>query len=340
MTSIRDIARVCGISVGTVSKALNGYKDVSKETVRKVNQVARELGYTPDSLARAMRTNTTHNLGVLFIDKQQSGLRHEYFSSVLESFKIGAERRGYDITFITGNVEGSPWRSYLAHCRYRKCDGVLIAGVDFKDQDVIDLANSEIPVVTIDYKYEGQPAVFSANQHDMGALTKYILYRGHRDIAFIHGEDTIVTEQRIAGFEGACREAGVTIPDDYIVEGLFHNPDRSFQATKELLNLGNPPTCILYPDDYSTIGGRNALQMLGLSVPEDISIAGYDGIMMSRVTSPTLTTLRQDSFAIGRKAVDKLIDTIEFPDEDNDEVVTVAGQLYRGGTVGQYQAKE
>ena len=100
MVSIKDISVRCGVSVATVSKALNNHSDISEATKQHILAVAREMGYYPNSFARALKTNRTYNIGVLFVDEAQSGLTHEYFANVLDSFKVEAESQGFDITFI------------------------------------------------------------------------------------------------------------------------------------------------------------------------------------------------------------------------------------------------
>ena len=135
MASIKDIAKACGVSVATVSKALNGHNDISQATKEKVREAARQIGYMPNSAARALKTNRTYNLGVLFVDEAQSGLTHEFFAAVLDSFKRHAEGRGYDITFINHNI-GHGHSSYLEHCRYRGVDGVIAACIKFDDPEV------------------------------------------------------------------------------------------------------------------------------------------------------------------------------------------------------------
>ena len=144
MVSMKDIALRCGVSVATVSKALNGQPDIGEETRSRIEQVAREMGYMTNAAARALKTNRTYNLGVLFVDERRSGLAHEYFSTMLESFKVEAEAHGYDITFINHNVGGKR-RSYLQHCLYRGVDGVIIACIDFTDDRIRELVEGPIP---------------------------------------------------------------------------------------------------------------------------------------------------------------------------------------------------
>ena len=286
MVSMKDIARACGVSVATVSKALNGQPDIGEETRTRVCEAAQKMGYMTNSAARALKTNRTYHIGVLFVDERQSGLAHEYFSTMLESFKAEAEAHGYDITFINHNVGGKP-TSYLQHCRYRGVDGVVIACVDFTDPRVRELAESDLPLVTVDHVFNNRLAVVSDNVQGMETLVRYAYGKGHRKIAFLHGEKTSVTQNRLVGFFRACEELGLEIPEEYVRESAFHNPDRCAQDTLALMNLPERPTCILFPDDYSYVGGMKALRQLGTLVPEDVYVMGYDGIQLARVIGPT-----------------------------------------------------
>lgn len=330
MVSMKDIARACGVSVATVSKALNGQPDIGEETRARVCETAQKMGYMTNSAARALKTNRTYHIGVLFVDERQSGLAHEFFSSVLESFKVEAEAHGYDITFINHNVGGKP-TSYLQHCRYRGVDGVVIACVDFTDPRVRELAESELPLVTVDHVFNNRLAVVSDNVHGMETLVRYAYAKGHRKIAFLHGEKTSVTQNRLVGFYRACEELGLEIPEEYVRESAFHNPDRCALDTQSLMSLPNRPTCILFPDDYSYVGGMNALRQMGIRVPEDVSVMGYDGIHLARVIG--LTTYWQDTQELGRIAAERLISLIEHPKTTLIDRIMVSGRLLEGTTV-------
>lgn len=330
MVSMKDIARACGVSVATVSKALNGQPDIGEETRARVSQMAQKMGYMTNSAARALKTNRTYHIGVLFVDERRSGLGHEYFAVMLESFKVEAEAHGYDITFINHNVGGKP-TSYLQHCRYRGVDGVVIACVDFSDPRVRELAESDLPLVTVDHMFNNRLAVVSDNVQGVEALVRYAYEQGHRKIAFLHGEKTSVTQNRLVGFYRACEELGLVIPEEYVRESAFHNPDRCAQDTLDLMNLPERPTCILFPDDYSYVGGMNALRQMGIRVPEDVSVMGYDGIHLARVIG--LTTYWQDTREIGRIAADRLISLIEHPKTTLADRIMVSGRLLEGNTV-------
>ncbi len=332
MVSIKDISIRCGVSVATVSKALNDHSDISEATKENIRRAAREMGYFPNSSARALKTNRTYNLGVLFVDEAQSGLTHEYFAKVLESFKVEAERKGYDITFINKHM-GHKKMSYYEHSKYRGVDGVVIACIDFTDPDVIELINGELPVVTIDHVFDNRTAIVSDNIKGMKDLISYIYDMGHRKIAYIHGADSSVTRNRVGSFHKTLGELGIKVPDEYVKCGIYHDPDTTAKLTKDLLELKDRPTCIIFPDDFSCIGGINAIKEEGLRVPEDISVAGYDGILLSQVLEPKLTTLQQNTKLMGKSAAEKLIALIENPKESIIERVVVEGEVLRGNSV-------
>ena len=200
MVSMKDISMACGVSVATVSKALNDHKDIGEETKKRIRQIAKEMGYVPNSASKALKTRRTYNIGVLFTDEARSGLTHDYFSYVLDSFKRTVEEQGYDMTFINCNKTRENRMSYLEHARYRGFDGVVIACVDFYDPEVLELVRSNIPVVTIDHLFNNRMAIISDNVKGMKDLLTFVYNKGHRRIAYIHGADSAVTQSRLASF--------------------------------------------------------------------------------------------------------------------------------------------
>ena len=332
MVSMKDIARRCGVSVATVSKALNGLPDIGEETRQRICAVAAEMGYMANSAARALKTKRTYNLGILFVDERRSGLSHEYFSSILEGFKQEAEAHGYDITFINSNVGSQPI-SYLRHCRYRGLDGVLIACVNFHDPRVEELAQSNIPVVTIDHVFPDRKAIQSDNVDGLETLVHYAYDKGHRRIAFLHGEDSAVTKGRLTGFYKACKELDIQVPPEYVIPCVYHDPKRCEEATRQLLQLPERPTCVIFPDDYSFMGGYNAIMEAGLRIPEDISALGYDGINLARLMH--LTTYTQNAMTIGRTSAEQLIAQVESAESADSAPIMIHGGLMEGKTVKQ-----
>lgn len=333
MVSLKDIAKECQVSVATVSKALNDHADISEERKKMIREKAEEMGYRPNLFARTLKTNRSYNIGVLFTDAEHNGLTHDYFAAVLDSFKVAAEARDYDLTFVNCGGSGGKRMTYLEHARYRGFDGIMIACVDFSEPEVLQLALSDIPVVAIDYIFNDRLAVVSDNAKGMEDLFTYIYQMGHRRIAYIHGTDSAVTTNRLSSFYRTAEKFGVEIPDEYVMMTRYRDTKGAGEATEKLLDLRRPPTCILYPDDFAALGGIHVIRERGMSIPEDISIAGYDGIRLAKLTVPNLTTLCQDTQHLGQYAAEKLIDLIEKPKTAMRNITIVQGKLYEGQTV-------
>ena len=164
-------------------------------------------------------------------------------------------------------------------------------------------------------------------------IVNYLAKMGHKKIAFIKGDETSVTQKRVSSFYRACEENGIQVKEEYVKEGRYHLPKVSAIATRELLALKDRPTVIIYPDDYSLLGGITIIEKNGLRIPDDISIVGYDGIKLSRLIRPIITTYVQDSVEIGRQSARKLIEIIENPKSSIPEQMIIKGWLQEGQTV-------
>ena len=332
MIRLKDVAEKCGVSIATVSKALSDKKDIGDETKEYIKNVCAEMGYLPNSSARALKIKRSYNLGILLNEEDKSGLTHDYFLHIVEAFRLCAESHGYDITFISNGKGGN--MSYLERARYIGVDGVLVACADYSQNGIMDLIQSDMPTVTIDHSFDNCSSVVSDNITGMRDLINYIYKKGHRHIAYIYGNNTAVTQNRVASYYRGLEDKGIDAPDNYVRASVYRNPDKAYKITMELLDLNTRPTCIIYPDDYSCIGGINAIKERGLNIPEDVSVAGYDGVYISQILDPKLTTVRQDTTAIGRCAAEKLVALIESPKTSLIEKIVVEGQLLEGGSVG------
>lgn len=331
--TIKDVAAKAGLSVSTVSKVFNHYADISPETKELVMEVAQSIGYYPNATARALKTNRSYNLGFLFDENASSGITHPFFAEVINAFKNECESRGYDMTFINRNV-GQTQMSYLNHCRYRNVDGVCLAGVDFFSREIHDLIYSDVPSVSIDHVFETRPSVVSENTRGIQDLTEFAIQRGHTRIAYIHGETTSsVTRHRITGFYRTMAAHSLPVPPEYILEGKYLDSRRCRELVLNLLSLPEPPTFILLPDDVSYLGAIEAANIKGRIIGQDISFAGYDGIQMIQYLKPKLTTIRQNTDEMGKKAADLLIDMIEQPNTAGSEITYITGKLLEGKTV-------
>ena len=325
MVTIKEIAERCGLSVAAVSRALNYQPGVGAERAEQVRQIAQEMGYVPNAAARELKTNRSNIIGVLYHNR----LAHEFFSVVLEGIHEEAERQGYGITFLSSH----PNVSYYEHARQRRCAGVVVAQDIFDHDSVMTLMGSSIPTVTIENPYPGGTTISTDNVGAMQEIVHYLHEKGHKRIALIHGQDCQVTQERTAGFFRGCRECGITVPDGYVRASGFRDPDRAAEETRALLELPKPPTCILYPDDVSYLGGMAEIERQGLSIPGDISCVGFDGLSMSRALRPRLTTYYQEAEMLGCLAAREVISAIEDPRCYVPRTIHVPGSFQEGDTV-------
>lgn len=333
MVSIKDIASVCGVSIATVSKALNDHKDVSESTKTMIREAAKKLGYLPNSQARALKTNRTYNLGVLFAEQAHSGITHSHFAAVLNGLKNEAEANGYDITFISRQIGGNRM-TYYEHCVCRNVDGVIIVCADdFEDAEVTELLESSVPTVTIDYESPNSPAVLSNNESGMRTLVEYAYSMGHRKIAYIYGEASSVTSIRVKSYMDTLESLNINVRSDYLLQGRYHDPLSTEKLSEQLLELDDPPTCVILPDDFSAIGALSAFEKLGKDVPGDVSVMGYDGIILSSFLNPKLTTFWQDPDRIGAAAASQLIALIKKEIPADSPALMVDGCLKEGASV-------
>ncbi|MDD6049719.1 MAG: LacI family DNA-binding transcriptional regulator [Clostridiales bacterium] len=336
--TIKDVAAKCGLSISTVSKAFNNYADISAATREAVQRAAKEIGYFPNAIARTLKTNRSFNLGVLFQEERGTGLTHSFFAAVLQAFKTESEKRGYDITFINHNI-GWNGMTYLEHCQYRNVDGVCVVCASFYAPEVIALVNSDIPVVTIDHAFANRSCVLSENLEGMQALVNYAASLGHRRIAYVHGQKASVTEKRITGYYRGLEANGIEPKADYLLASTYASPEAGAEAFRQLMALPEPPTCILLPDDHAALGALDAAAEMGLRVPGDVSIAGFDESRLAALTRPRLTTVSQDAAGMGRRAAQLLIERIENPRTAGSETGLIPTRLIKGESIGAVAAQ-
>ena len=327
MVTLKMIAEECGLSVAAVSKALNHMPGISEKNAIRVRECAKRMNYYPNGAAQTLKTQRSYNIGVVY----QNEMDHEYFSRMLTAVRETAEGAGYDLTFLSN--KGVTEFGYAAHAMRRNCDGVLVCNGNIDQEDLERLASSPLPVVSVERDFEGRSSVWSDNAGSMEDIVEYVTSRGHSRIAFIYGEPGQVTLERIAAFRAACEKRGIDVPEDYLREANFQNPKQSGIATRELMELPEPPTCILFPDDISYLGGLTELEREGRAIGRDVSCFGYDGVRLSELLRPTLATYRQDAEAMGRAAVHELFSAIEEGSSYSPRKIVVSGAVQPGASV-------
>jgi LacI family transcriptional regulator len=316
--TIRELARLSGVSVGTVSRALNGYPDVSATTRARVTELARQLEYTPTAAARALVNQRSYLIGVfLETGEGHPDLQHPFFHGVLVGLKETIGRAGYDLLLFAreGSPDGEP-DSLLKRSRHQNVDGVVLMGVDPDDPEVLALLRSEIPCLGVDVELSGAGAthVISDNIAGSALAVGHLADLGHERIATITGMlDTHPGRDRLRGYREELQRRGLPYREDYVVAGDYYF-ESGAAGVGELLALPEPPTAVFAASDLMAMGAIRAASDAGLELPGELSIVGFDDIAFAEHTTPPLTTLRQDSQGLGAAAGEALIRRVEDAD--------------------------
>ena len=304
MATIRDVARVAGVSVATVSRVLNDNVRVSAETRARVKDTAIRLDYSPNEAARSLITSRTHALGVLLPD-----LYGEFFSEVLRGIDLRARRDGLHLLVSSSHADGDDLVGALRAMRGR-IEGLIVMAPDVDTSVLVKAAGPGFPLVLLDpgVRAIGCDSISIDNVGGAVAGVTHLLDLGHRRIAVISGPlQNADARQRLEGWRKALAGRGLTPDPAFVTAGDFTEPS-GYAAVARLLALRPRPTAIFVANDYMAIGAISALVQAGLRVPEDMAIVGFDDIAMARYLNPPLTTVHVDLLDLGARAVQRLVD--------------------------------
>ncbi|SHE75759.1 transcriptional regulator, LacI family [Caldanaerobius fijiensis DSM 17918] len=309
--NIKTIAKEAGVSVSTVSKVINGYEDISKETREKVWSVIKRFNYQPNQIARVLCTKKSWLIGLLY--DVWNDYENEFFSEIIMSFKHTVEESGYNILFLNLYKIKNENISYVSYCEQYNLNGILIIGFKEDDPYIKELIEKEIPCIGIDIPINGKKCgyVTSDNYGGIAKAVDYLYELGHRKIGLINGRtDMYVARERYKGFISAMKKNNIEIVKDWICNGDF-SEESGYTVINEMLKRGSTPSAIIVAGgDNMAYGVINALKGHGLKVPEDISIIGFDDIRSAKIFTPPLTTIRQDKLMMGKAAAWSLINMI------------------------------
>ncbi len=314
--TIRELARLSGVSIGTVSRALNGYPDVGPETRERILLLAEELDYTPTAAARTLVTQRSHVVGVfLETGRNHPHIQHPFFHEVLAGIKERLGAGGFDLLLFASEHPGNGFgpHSYLKRCRHHHVDGALLMGLTSDDVEVQRLARSSLPCVSIDVELEGEQTSWVSSDNTQGPrlAVKHLRDLGHKRIGHIAGPlETTPGRDRLRGFQRAMQGLGLSYFDELVAYGDFYY-ESGRDAMERLLQAGERPTAVFAASDMMAMGAMLAIQAADLSVPEDIAVVGFDDITMAAMAHPPLTTIRQEKSELGELAAETLLRRIE-----------------------------
>jgi LacI family transcriptional regulator len=304
MVKIVDVARRAGVSVGSVSRVINDHPTVTPATRARVELAVRELGYVPNAIAGSLRSRRSKMVGLIIPD-----VTNPFFSELALHVERSAAAAGYNL--VLGNSDNSVDQEtyYLHALAVRRVDGIIFVPANETSRS----AEIAIPVVGVDREIDGCPFVASDNRAGAKSATEYLHSLGHRLIGCVAGPgDLPNARERRRGYEEVAlpilRMAGVD-PSDYIVSADF-SYDAGYAATRSLLKVSPRPTAIFASSDQQAIGGLRAAADLGLAVPLDLSVVGFDDVPLAKLVMPRLTTVAQPVAEIGVLAMQLLLDLL------------------------------
>jgi len=305
--SIRDVAKLTGVSFQTVSKVLNGKGSVAPETRSRIVECAAQLGYSPNVLARTLVTNRAFTIGVVASDLS------DY---VLAQFVVGAEREarrhGHCTIIETVDQEGSDGERYLFGLIEHRVDGILLAAPQMEEnQRVGEILRNKLPAVSIHHVPGGGISTVGSDHSQTGFLaTRRLTSLGHRCIGTITTpKNRRVTQSRLQGYRRALAQTGILYDPDLVEEGGLEAED-GYAATYRLLRRASETTAIFVHTDMMAVGVLSALHELGRSVPGECAVVGCDDVPFAARMIPPLTTVRVPFYETGETAARMLLDMI------------------------------
>ncbi len=319
MVTSEQVAQRAGVSRATVSRVINGSKYISAEMRERVLAAIKELGYEPDMIARNLVQRRSHAIALSIFAAEDSltfanfGRASKYFYlDVLKNIEEEAVSSGYDLVMPFRPRDKSP-ESYIRSLQTRRVAGCIMLIPKAQDPRVQALIQAEIPTVFIGSMIQGKRATYVKSDHIDSArqVTEHLLSLGHKRIAFLAGSTTSLSGmERLVGYHQALAQAGITLDTDLVRQSGWEM-EESYKAVHLLLNEPHDFTAIVAASDVMAIGALRALNEHNLRVPDDISLASFDGIDFSEYTTPPLTTMWQDREAMGRGAVRLLINMLD-----------------------------
>lgn len=297
--TLKDVAREARVSTATVSRVINGHGNVTDATRSRILGIVERLRYVPDSAARSLSTGLTNTIGVLLPD-----LHGEFFSEIIRGIDQAARRRGLHLLLC--GVHGSAAEAKLAIRALKgRVDGLLIMSPYADSAFLADQSADDMPAVVMNSPVRGDShsSFCLDNRGGARAMVRHLAGAGHRRIAFIAGpQDNFDATERLAGYCEAIAEIGPELRE-FVLPGDF-SEDSGYRAAQRLLTLDERPDAVFAANDMTALGCLRAFNEAGVSVPDDVALAGFDDIPMARFVAPPLTTVRVPMAELGARALD------------------------------------
>ncbi|MFN7934466.1 MAG: LacI family DNA-binding transcriptional regulator [Bryobacteraceae bacterium] len=324
--TMRDVARLAGVSIATVSAYINGTAGVSERLTAKISEAMAALDYHPDQVARSLKVGRTQVIGMVVPD-----VTNAFFPEVIRGVEDAAAVEGYSVILCNSNEDAEQEKRHLSTLFSRRVDGVLLACTDAAAA-YDSLIQRRFPIVFLDRIPQGIPhtGVCTDNAGAGHVATRHLIGLGHRRIAFVAGNLRHSPHaERLSGFRKAMQEAHIAVRDEYLRMG-DQSIESGYQAGLEMMRLAVPPTAIIASNNRMLLGLMRAVNELGIRCPAQVSIVGFDDFAWTQHFTPPLTVIAQPAHELGRKAMEMLLAQIragEGGETKRFENVRLAGEL-------------
>ncbi len=308
MNTLKDVAKLAGVSTATVSHVINGTRFVSDELQKKVNDAMSALDYQPNMMARALKMGFQKTIGVIVPD-----CTNPFFAEISRAIDRYCFSKGYNIILCNTDNNLDQQSSYTNMLISKHIDGVIFISSDNSEEDVEKFQKHSIPIVIADRigKYHNVDSIIVDNEKGGYEATKYLINRGFTKIGCISGPSFISSSsQRVLGYKRALKESNIELIDEYISVGDFHFAG-GITAANAFLNLKNRVEAVFATNDMMALGFIDTLRNQGVSVPQDVSVIGYDNIQLAQFMSPKLTTVAQPLEELAQTATNLLLKKIK-----------------------------
>lgn len=306
--TMKDIANEAGVSVVTVSRALNNKPDIEENTKKRIISIAEKAHYRPNQLARSFRTKKTNTIGLIVPD-----ISNPFFSRIAMSIEIESYAAGYNLVVCNTNEDQEIEIQSVYNLIGRRIDGLIIAPVQNKSQHIVEFIEKKIPIVLIDRCFDDVDTnvVISDNKDSAFKAMTYLVKLGHRRIGFVSGRKNLSTvRNRRSGYLEAVQKFHLD-ENQNLIAGNSFTFQSGYEAGLKLLSLPNPPTALLISGNMITIGVMKAILERGLSIPKDISLIGFiDNYCAPYLICP-LTSISHPLQEMGKQAFKLLLKNIE-----------------------------
>jgi len=333
--SIKEVARIAGVSIATVSRCINNPLQVKEKTRARVQRAILKTGYSPNTIAQSFRRGKTNIIMVVL-----PSIGDPFFTDVMQGIHSVVSEHGYSIIINETNFNTMTAEEVGAIMVSRQADGfILLASIfPFGNEVLKKTENRAQPIVigceTISASLAGLPSVHIDNVKAAREATNFLVSHGHKKIAFISGQKTsLLTSDRESGYRSAMHEAGLNIAEGWVIEGQL-TIDGAARACRELLKHPDRPTAVFCANDEMAMGCMSEIKNQGLKVPDDISVMGFDDIRYAAVTEPALTTISQPAREIGERVATRLFKAIETGHQPNNKPVILPHELVVRDSVG------